>query len=144
MTGIDITKRIAEALGVPYLRYTGVVKYNVGSVRYMINVWHGGGGTGSMGNNINKCIKMASKVAADIYAMGHCHQLATASRQFTIPKTTNVEEFTQHFILTGSALNYDDSYPDAMNLVRATTGFPVATLSANKKHIEVALYGYND
>lgn len=143
MTGIDITKRIAEALGIPYLRYTGVVKYNVGGIRYMVNTWHGAGGSGTIGNSFNKCIKMAAKTVSDIYAMGHTHKLGTCSRQFTIPRTVRVEEITQHFILTGSALDYDETYPDGMNLERVTPGFPVATLSGHKRKITVALHAYN-
>jgi|LGOV01.1.fsa_nt_gb predicted phosphodiesterase len=143
MTGIDITKRLAEALDIPYLRYTGVVKYNVNGIRYMVNVWHGAGGGGTIGNSFNKCISMAKKTLSDIYAMGHTHKLGVTSRQFTVPRTVQVEEITQHFILTGSALDYDESYPDGMGLERVTPGFPIATMSGKKRHIDVALKTYS-
>jgi len=143
MTGIDVTKLIAQALDVPYLRYTGVVKYTLGRIRYTVNMWHGSGGAGTIGNSFNKCIKMAEKTVSDVYAMGHTHKLGCTSRQFTIPKTVQVEEITQHFILTGSALDYDETYPDGMNLQRVSPGFPVATFKGSRREISVALKIYN-
>jgi hypothetical protein len=141
--GIDMTKRVCSELDIPYLGCTGMIRYHVGALRYNVNVWHGSGGAGTAGNALNKCIKMANKVVADVYAMAHTHKLATTSRTFALPKTTSIEELDQHFVLTGSALSYDDSYPDFMNLERVSLGFPVVKLSAGtKKQIQVVCHSF--
>lgn len=137
--GIDVAKRIAERLGVPYLRYQSIIRYNVGRQKYFFNVWHGGGGGGTTGNAINTCMKMANNTMADVYAMGHTHKLATTSRHFSYPKLTNIERIKQHFVLTGSFLGYDDAYPEQMNLEQVVPGCPVVRLSANTKNTVVDL-----
>lgn len=140
---IDIADNLCDMLGIPYLKYSGIVTYAWNHVAYNINVWHGKGSTGTTGNALNNCIKMSEKAFADVYAMGHCHKLAKTSRIFKVPDSRNkqITQITQHFVLTGSALDYDDNYPDMQNLEIADLGFPTIELRGikHKKNIKVTL-----
>ena len=139
-TGIDITKRLSMALNAPYLKHSGMIKYNVGVQRYMINAWHGSkSGNTSAGSAMNNCIEMADKCVADVYAMGHTHRLMTSSRKFIVPKTVNLEEITQHFVLTGSSVDYDESYAEELNYTRQSMGYAVLKLFPITKRVDVTL-----
>jgi hypothetical protein len=127
--GIDITKLIADRLGVPYLKHSGVITYAFNKRAYNINMFHGKVG-GSIENALRAVKAMANKVFADVYLMAHCHHCAATHRQFKVVDSRNgkVVECTQHFVLTGHSLDYDDSYADQMNLEISTKGFPTIIL----------------
>jgi hypothetical protein len=132
--GMDISRMISRELQIPYMKYSGVVTYSLGKRSYDLNFFHGKSG-GSVENSLRKAKEMSSKVVADVYLMGHCHNKAYTTRQLKRVDARNgkVNEDTQYFVLTGHCLNYDDSYADQMNLEISTKGFPVIALHRDKK-----------
>jgi len=136
-TSIDVMRLIAEKLDIPYHVYTGVINYAWNKQAYTVNIWHGSGGGGTIGNAMNKCVKMAIKVETDIYAMGHVHKLAYHSRILKHVDTRNNKLINrqQMFVLTGSALDYDENYPDMKNLDLSQLGFPILKLSGKEKKV---------
>lgn len=138
--GIDITEMICDSLNIPYLKHSGLVTYSLNKRAYNVNLFHGKGG-GGIENALRNVKAMSGKVLADIYLMGHVHGVAKTKRQYKTPDSRNakVVESTQHFVLTGHCLNYDDSYADQMNLEINSKGFPYFVLRGDipQKHIEV-------
>ena len=142
-TGIDICKTVSDILNIPYLRYSGVVTYSTKRENrrkaYNINMFHGKAG-GGIENALRKCKEMANKVNADIYLMGHCHHKAYTTRCFKQVDSRNgkIVDTLQYFVLTGHALDYDESYADQANLEISQKAFPIINLSNNgKKHIKI-------
>lgn len=139
-TGIDLTKQIARNLNATYMKHSGVVTYSINKKAYNVNMFHGRCG-GGIENALRHCKAMSNKVIADVYLMGHVHACASTKRQIKIIDSRNrkITESTQYFVLTGHALEYDDSYADQMNLEINTKGFPSVVLSGNseKKIIEI-------
>lgn len=68
--GIDIAKNIADRLGVPYLKHSGIVTYSFNKRAYNVNLFHGKVG-GSIENALRSCKSMANKAFADVYLMGY-------------------------------------------------------------------------
>ena len=138
--GIDLSKQIAERLGVPYMKHSGIVTYSFMKRAYNINFIHGKSG-GSVENALRNVKAMANKVVADVYLMGHVHHSAHTKRQIKTIDSRNgkVIEVTQKFVLAGHSLEYDDSYADQMNLEISTKGFPVVVLHGltDQKKIDV-------
>ena len=136
-TSIDVMKLIARELDIPYMMYTGVINYAWNKQAYTVNIWHGAGGGATVGNALNKCVKMANKVECDIYAMGHVHKLGHHSKVVKHVDTRNNKLVDRHqmFVLTGSALDYDESYPDMKNLDPSRLGFPILKLSGKQKKV---------
>lgn len=142
-TGIDVCKTVCDILNIPYLKYSGVVTYSIAresnKKAYNINMFHGRAG-GGVENALRKCKEMANKVNSDIYLMGHCHHKAYTTRCFKQIDSRNgkIVDTVQYFILTGHALNYDDSYADQANLEISNKGFPIIEFSnSGKKRITV-------
>jgi len=141
-TSIDIMKLFARDLGIKYLRYTGVVNYSWNKRSYTVCIWHGKGGGATTGSAFNNLEKMARTVETDIYAMGHVHKLGHFSRIIKHVDTRNGKLLNkpQLFVLTGSALRYDESYADMKNLVPPKLGFPILKLDGRPKHPKKVTY----
>ena len=141
--GVDITEQFCKQLSIPYFLYSGVVTYSIGingrERAYNINMIHGKCG-GGVENALRSCKAMSNKATADVYLMGHCHHNAHTTRTMKYVDSRNgkLVDGAQHFVLTGHALNYDDSYADQANLEISVKGFPVIIMSGTgKKEIEV-------
>lgn len=138
--GIDISEHIAMVLKVPYLKHVGIITYSFSKRAYNINMFHGKGG-GSVEHALATVKNMATKVHADVYLMGHVHAKGFTERQMKEVDSRNgkVNEITQKFVLTGSSLEYDESYAEQMNLQINTQGFPLIILHGDtpRKEIEV-------
>lgn len=142
--GIDVTEQFCKILNIPYFLYSGVVTYSIGTNgherAYNINMIHGKCG-GGVENALRNCKAMSNKATADIYLMGHCHHNAYTTRtmKYVDSRNNKLVDGIQHFVLTGHALNYDDSYADQANLEISVKGFPEIILSAGG-HKEIEIY----
>jgi hypothetical protein len=142
-SGIDIAEQFCNQLHIPYLLYSGVVTYSLGRKSheraYNINMIHGNAG-GNVGNALMKCKAMSNKVTADVYLMGHTHNMVHTSRvmKYVDSRNEKLTEGKQYFVLTGHALDYDDSYADKANLEISPMGFPIIKLAGSgKKEVTV-------
>src|SRR5690606_1415748 len=93
---------------------------------YNVAVWHGAGGGATNGGALNKIEKQATVVFADVFRMGQVHKRADTMRVSYVPDTQQggINRITQHFVITGSALDHADSYAEEMGLPPSTKGFP--------------------
>jgi predicted phosphodiesterase len=153
-SGFDITLYLAQILGIEdkYMRYQGVVAYTLNKRTFTINVWHGSGGGGSAGASLNKLQRQADYINCDIYLMGHVHKRQVHTKTMFLCDTRNnkIVKQDQYFIVTGSTLDYENSYAEMVGLVPSMKGFTKIVLSSNgietknkkqmrKKEIQVIL-----
>jgi hypothetical protein len=77
---------------------------------------------------------------ADIVAMGHVHQIASAmaERQYVDLRSKTIAHMKQYLILTGHYLGYFDSYAQTAGMPPSKTGSPKAKLMAEKKDVFVS------
>jgi len=143
-TSLDLIEDVCNMLDIPYLHYQGFIKYSLQRKAYTINIWHGAGSGATAATAIRKCEEMANKKFADIYCMGHYHRIATSDKIFKLPDVRNmvVTDMHQHFVLTGSALDYDEGYAEMKDLEGKILGYPTIALSnkhRSKKEIQVII-----
>jgi len=131
--GFDPTLLLCKLLDIEgkYLRYQGVIKYAWNNRAYNVAVWHGAGGGG--GSSLNKLIKQRNTVMADVYLMGHTHKLEATKLDYFVPdaRSLKMQKVTQAFIVTGSTLDYEDSYAEEKGLSPSAMGFPKIHLSGH-------------
>lgn len=141
-SGVDPTKYIARVLGVPYLRYGGFIRmYLAGGTGYTIYATHGSSGSVSSAGKLNAVKKLASIAEADVYLMGHVHDLAveTSLRQVVNTRNRTVENVRRHFVLTGNFLTYEDSYSQMKCYEPSKIGAPRIRFSSEPNDIHVSL-----
>lgn len=138
-TGFDAGNAIAKNLKVPYAEFMSLNKINCGSQSYNIFSWHGAGASQNTEGRIRLLQRQAEMVDADIYMMGHVHDLYCKE----LPKRKVVgKEFIQYmqpFILTGSYTKWDESYAEEHGYKPARLGSPIVKLNSKKFEIEVDL-----
>ena len=127
-SGIDLTRLFCDIMGITdrYLRYQGVIKYAWNKRCYNVSVWHGAGGGSTPGGAMNKLQKQSETVFADVYLMGHVHRRQAHSKMLYVPDPQNkqIRRMKQVFVVTGSALNHEESYAEEKGLPPTETGFP--------------------
>jgi hypothetical protein len=140
-TSLDLMKDVCQALNIPYLHYKGFVKYAWNHVAYVIEMWHGSGKGVTIASALQQCEAMVQKNVADVYCMGHVHKIGSSDRVVYIPDTRNnkMVRTVQRFVLTGSALDYDEGYADMKDLQERRLGYPTIELRGIKgeKGVEV-------
>lgn len=143
LTSINLIQEICEELNIPCLGYKGIIKYVIKDNCYTVEIWHGSGGGASIQTALKAVEDMSTKTHADVYCMGHTHKIASSNRIFLYPDTRNnkIRKIKQYFVLTGSALKYDEGYGEMKNLQERPNGFPVIILNGNKhtRSIDVIL-----
>ena len=76
-TGFNISKVMARELGVPYFGHSELFRVKVGKQRYDFFVTHGSSGSTTPTGRLNSLLKISAHFKADIYCMGHVHDLFT-------------------------------------------------------------------
>jgi len=143
-TSIDLMEDVCNRLKIPYLGYQGFVKYAWNGVGYIINLWHGTGLGTSAEIAIRQAEQMSTRNFADVYLLAHHHKKLKSDRIYSVPDPRNmtIQKIEQHFVVCGSALDYDEGYADMNGLQSRLLGFPEISLRGIKnknKHIEVTL-----
>lgn len=129
-TSVDLLEDVCSTLKIPYFKYAGIVKYAWKGVAYTINIWHGAGGGSTSQTALNTCEKMALRTYADVYCCGHFHKKLTSDRMINFPDVRNNKmiKTVQNFVVTGSALDYDEGYAEQAGLQGRDLGFPIIQL----------------
>jgi UDP-2,3-diacylglucosamine pyrophosphatase LpxH len=126
-TSYDISRELAKDLGVPYLGFGGIIRFVVGGRGYTIFAKHGKSGAATLGGKINAIQKYRHLCPnADVYLMGHVHDLRhipTLARDYNTRSKT-VKAKTQHFIVTGHYMDYEDSYSEEADYFPGIQGSP--------------------
>jgi len=78
-----ITRHLCEDLGVPFLSYSCFVDlvFNRGSTKYTVQIhaFHGAGAAQSDGGKLMRLMRLVNDIQADIYLMGHLHDIIVKS-----------------------------------------------------------------
>ncbi len=140
-SGTNISKIIAQMLGVPYLGVGAVHYFRVGKQRYTLYTTHGSSGARLAHTKIANTIKLAGMIDCEIYAQGHLHQLSHhVQNYYSVNKSKrSVEEAQKHYIITGSYLKHWGSYAHVANYEPAKIGSPKIKLGGLEHSIRVSL-----
>lgn len=138
---LDIMEDCCRELKIPYLKYTGIVKYAWNKTCYTFALWHGSGGGSSSQTAIKTVEDMANKIIADVYCIGHFHKILKSDRIMNIPDTRNnvVRKVKQYFVVCGSALDYNEGYAEMKGLKEVCLGYPIIELTGDKHNRKVVV-----
>jgi predicted phosphodiesterase len=125
-SGMDPAKEIAGILGVPYMRYGGFIRAVVNGKGFTVYASHGASGAGTSTGKLNAVKKLAQIADADLYLMGHVHDLLTETvvRKTIDTRTKAIISRRQHFVVTGNFLTYEDSYSEMKCYIPSKIGAP--------------------
>lgn len=139
--GIDPSKYMARVLGVPYLRYAGFLRTVVGRHTYITYATHGGSGSATVAGKLNAVKKLSGVAQADVYLMGHMHDLieSTSTVRTVDSRNRTVRDARQHFVVTGSFLGYEDSYSEMKNYSPPKLGAPRVRFDGVEKAVHVSI-----
>lgn len=140
-TGFEPTHLMCRELNVPYLGSACYLLLRVGKQTYKVYATHGRSGARLPQTKLLACRRLADIATADLYLMGHVHSLETnASIYFDANKSSRTKiQRTRHFVITGSFLEYENSYAEAACLVPSRTGCPKIIFEADTMDIHVSL-----
>jgi predicted phosphodiesterase len=140
-TGIDITKVMARMLNIRYLGYSCWSLFTIGHIRYSLYSTHGCTGSIQEHTKLNAVVKLGKIVSADCVAYGHSHGLASdiITRQYFDGTKNRVVEDKQYVVLTGSYLEWDNSYAQMKNYPISKIGSPKVKLFADKKDLHFSI-----
>lgn len=134
-SGVDLSNVIADFLGIPYDSASLVYQikhgtFGSGKNNYVIYTTHGFGGGGTKGAKANKLQKLSDICLADLYIMGHLHDIITFSDSVYVPDTRHDRMIlkTRQYLITGSCLEYG-GYAEKMGLRPGKAGYPLVKLS---------------
>ena len=136
-TSIDISKLMAKFLEVPYLRYSCWSLLSVAGQRYALYSTHGSGGSRFKHTKLKAVMDIAAWINSDIIAFGHVHSIASEviiKQKFSRVANKIVNE-QQYVCLTGSYMEWDDSYAQAANMPITKLGSPKAKIFADKRDV---------
>lgn len=140
-SGLDLTKIMSSMLNVKNFGVGTLHYLRVGKENYTLYTTHGHSGSRLPHTKIKACIDLSNMIEADIFAMGHVHQLSHHVRQFYKPNKKNktLDEVSKHFILTGSYLTHWGSYAHEASYEMMRKGSPRLKLHGDKHLIKVSL-----
>jgi len=140
-SGVDPSRHMARVLGVPYMRYGGFFRLYLHGTGYTIYATHGAAGAATSAGKLNAVKKLANVAEADIYLMGHVHDLVTETsiRQVVDTRNKTVRNLRRHFVITGNFLTYEDSYGQMKCYEPAKIGAPRIRLGSEPGDVHVSV-----
>lgn len=141
-TGLNLTKVMSQMLDTDYLGYSTNLRLRVGGETYKVHATHGDSGAMTVQGKLKKCLDLQLYNDADIFAMGHVHELMDYTKVVNRqnPRHMSIENFDIHFLLTGSYLKYFDGYAESKGYSPARLGTPIVELGADGRLINVIYY----
>jgi hypothetical protein len=144
----NMSKRLAKALGVPYLGYSYFIRLQIFSIvndvkgqGRTVDVFcqHGfGGGTRTLGGSLTKYARHADQFHCDIYIAGHDHRLQYAKySSFALigQKTAKLISKSKVVLLGGS---WKKTYAQGSSVSwEETKGFPITEIGGATINIKV-------
>jgi hypothetical protein len=145
-TNIDVSEDIAKALELPYDQTGIYYQLKLGTfsngkqINYTMYTTHGSGGAGTKGSKANKIYSLKDICLADIYVMGHIHDIIAFPDLYYVPDTRHnkVVETERYFVSSGSSLNWG-GYAERLMLKPSKTGFPVIELDGSNKKCRITI-----
>ena len=138
-SGVQIGQFIAQGLGVPFIKNMALTDIKVNSISYRLFTWHGAGASQSTAGRIKLLQRQAETFVADLYAMGHVHELASSALPRREVINGTFKDIFNQYILTGGFLKWDDSYCEEFGYKMVKPGTPKVTLDHKQKELSVDL-----
>jgi len=140
MSGVDITRLMANTLDVPYFKNGGFFKIKVGPHNYHMYFTHGASGALLPYTKIKKTYDLARFINVDLYGNGHVHDNQVHTQQYYSinNRSGQVEVQNRYFVITGHYLNWE-GYAQMKSLVPSKQGTPKIKLHSDEKMIRVSL-----
>ena len=145
-SGFDVSRVMAEILGVKYFHNGGFFKLRIEDLEgnyknYHIYATHGSSSATLPYTKIKGCLKIANFIDADIYLMGHVHDEQVHTQEFMSidNRSGMIVSNNKYFVLTGHYLDWKDSYAQKKNMIPSKQGTPKIKLHAKEKLIRVSL-----
>jgi len=143
-TSIDVAEHLAEYCGCAYSREGILMKIRFGKKRnlkkcaYTLYMMHGWTGSRFIGGKALNLQRLSDIVLADIYVMGHTHQIQTFRDRYYVPDVRNDNLMIRErvYVNTGAFLDYG-GYGEAKGYRPTELGAPVVVLDGTKKDIRV-------
>jgi len=143
-TSIDVAEKLAEDLEAEYSRESILLKVRFGKgkngkkMAYTIFTIHGWTGSRFIGGKALNLHRLSDIVLADVYIMGHTHQIQTFRDKIIEPDTrnNNLIERERVYVNTGAWLNYG-GYAEGKGYRPTQMGSPIIILDGREKRIEV-------
>jgi predicted phosphodiesterase len=138
-TGYDPIKFLCNELHTNHYGYGQFIKVKGKGVDYKIYATHGSSSSTLPYTKIKGCLNLSMHKDADIYLMGHVHDLQLHTQEIERIQYSQVIKDKKYFILTGHYLNYDNSYAEMKNLCPSKQGSPVIDLNMSEKQVRVKI-----
>jgi len=134
-TGIQIIKLLCDSLNVPFLGEGCKTTVYVNKQKYLVYGRHGSSGARYRHTKLAALINQTKDVMADLYLMGHVHQIAAMKGgKYVGPKITKT-----YYVLTGHFLNWKGSYAQAFGFDISPAGCVQIKLFADRHDIHVSI-----
>lgn len=136
-TTISPEKIIATSLGVPYLGDTCFHYLRFGNQTYILFTAHGSTGSTGVSGALNSCMKYSKFATADLYAMGHTHNLCSYTEvSYEVNKKDKVvQQKKRYYILTGGYMKWKGSYAESKNYSPLKIGSAKVTIRGDRYDI---------
>jgi len=126
-SGIDPSKQMASLLSVPYYQYSAYIRVQFPGCKHSHKIYaeHGSGGASLTRTRMAKAEKLARTADADIYLMGHVHDLfawEVPLERFDF-RNKRIVTVPQYFGLTGHWLERKGSYAEMMSYPPTRPGY---------------------
>lgn len=132
-SGLNPAEDIADYLNAKYMEYSGFVELVINKkYRYVIYLTHGASGAITKGGKINAMHKLATTNEADVYCVGHLHDIINDSVVRRVVIDGKVQTRKQLFVMTGSWMQYEGSYADQKQYPIGKTGCPKIRLFSKR------------
>ncbi|MDK2979630.1 MAG: hypothetical protein PWP52_2344 [Bacteroidales bacterium] len=138
-TGYDPIKLLCNELHTNYYGYGQFIKIKGNGVHYDIYATHGSSFATLPYTKIKSCLNLSMHKDADIFLMGHVHDLQMYAQEVERIQYNQVIKSKRYFVLTGHYLNYDNSYAEMKNLIPSKQGSPVIDLCMTEKQVRVKI-----
>lgn len=140
--GIDLTSIVASKLDVPYEGYGNFLTLKAGDNTYKIFTTHGSKGAIKSHTKLNAVKQLREAYTADLYLMGHLHDLMFDSDQVWDMQDNRPVLHDKTYVITGHFLGkYNPcSYQQIAAYQPGKTGVAIITLSSKKWGIKVEEY----
>jgi hypothetical protein len=145
-TGLDISKILADRLGVLYAGDEAYLKIKLGKgtngkpIVYCLFMQHGHKGGRTIGSKVNAIASMANTCMADIFLYSHIHSISAHVDLFLVPdiRTNKMVEVKRTFVSTGAFLGRG-GYSVSHGYPASKLGSPKIRLDGHKKDCHVSL-----
>jgi hypothetical protein len=138
MVGVNIIKAMCRELAVPYLGDACWTSVKVGSQSYTIRSLHGRTASRYEGTVLLAAERCSVSFNADIFAMGHAHKCVNGYIIRERVVGGRVVQEKEFIVVTGSYLEYHDSYYEKTGGQISKVGSPKVKLSSTKHDVFIS------